>query len=139
MYLANEYQKNNVMTANGVGIVILLYEGVINFNNISRAAIEAGDVGSRGVHINKSMAIIGELNDALDMEVGGKIALNLRDLYSYMLEELMKANLNNDPAPLDTVNTLIAELKEGWEGIKDKGSQRAVSDSIEPGTLSATL
>ena len=137
MHLAKEYQKNNVMTADGVGIVILLYEGVINFNNISKAAIERNDVESRSKHINKSMAIVGELNDALDMEVGGKIAENLRKLYTYILEELTHANLNNDPVPLDTVNTLISELKEGWDGIKDKGVD--VVKPIEPGTLSATL
>ena len=137
MNLAREYQKNNVMTANGVGIVILLYEGVINFNNISRKAIESGDVESRTVHINKSMAIVGELNDALDMEIGGKLAVNLRGLYTFMMEELMKANLDNDPAPLDVVNTLVAELKEGWVGVKEKGSED--SAKIEPGSLSATL
>lgn len=137
MNLAREYQKNNVMTANGVGIVILLYEGVINFNNISRKAIETGDVESRSIHINKSLAIVGELNDALDMEIGGKLAINLRGLYSYMMQELMKANLNNDAAPLDLVNTLVGELKEGWVGIKEKGSEEA--KAIEPGSLSATL
>jgi flagellar protein FliS len=125
------------MTADGVGIVILLYEGVINFNNISRAAIESNDVEARSIHINKSMAIIGELNDALDMEVGGEIATNLRGLYSYIMEELMKASLNNDPAPLDLVNTLICELKQGWEGIKDGSTEKI--NTVDSDSLSATL
>lgn len=138
MHFAKEYQKSNVMTADGVGIVILLYEGVINFNNISKAAIECDDVESRSIHINKSMAIIGELDDALDMEIGGTIAKNLRDLYSYMMQELIKANLKNDTAPLDAVSTLISELKEGWVGIKEKANKEPAK-AIEPGSLSAML
>lgn len=138
MHLAKEYQKNNVMTADGVGIVILLYEGVVNFNNMSKAAIEAKDVEARNTYINKSMAIVGELNDALDMDIGGVVAQNLRRLYSYMMEELMRANTDNAPAPLDLVNTLICELKEGWVGIKNEKSSKT-EERVEAGSLSVTL
>jgi flagellar protein FliS len=138
MHLAKEYQKNSVMTADGVGIVILLYEGVVNFNNMTRAAIEANDVEKRTVFVNKSMAIVGELNDALDMDIGGVVGKNLRRLYTYMIEELMRANTNNDPAPLDIVNTLISELKEGWVGIKDLKNSK-VEEKVEAGSLSVTL
>lgn len=138
MHLANEYQKSSVMTADGVGIVILLYEGVVNFNNMSKAAIKANDVEGRTKYINKSMAIVGELNDALDMEIGGVIAENLRRLYSYMMEELMRANSDKVTAPLDIVSTLICELKEGWAGIKEKERSQVVK-SVEAGSLSVTL
>ena len=138
MHLAKEYQKNNVMTADGVGIVILLYEGVVNFNNMSKAAIVANDVEARTTYINKSMAIVGELNDALDMEIGGVAAQNLKRLYSYMMQELMRANTDNTQAPLDIVSTLICELKEGWVGIKDKKNSKA-DESVEAGSLSVTL
>lgn len=141
MHLAKEYQKNNVMTADGVGIVILLYEGVVNFNNMSKAAIQADDIEARTIYINKSMAIVGELNDALDMEIGGVVAQNLRRLYSYMMEELMRANTDNAAAPLDIVSTLVCELKAGWVGIRDEKNSKSeeAEESAEAGSLSVTL
>ena len=30
MHLAKEYQKNDVMTSDGIGVIILLYDGVGN-------------------------------------------------------------------------------------------------------------
>ncbi len=138
MHLAKEYQKNSVMTTDGVGIVIMLYEGIVNFNNMSKSAIEDNDVEKRTIFINKSMAIVGELNDALDMDVGGKVAENLRRLYTYMMEELMRANTHNEAAPLDVVNSLINELKEGWVGIKDEKNSKGDDNSVS-GSLSVTL
>ena len=120
MLLAKEYQKNNVMTADGVGVIILLYDGVIDFNARAKTAIDQGNIESRNKFINKSLAIISELDNALDMERGGIISENLTRLYAFMMEELTKANINNDKTPLDTVTGLIAELRKGWEGIQNK-------------------
>ncbi len=127
MQLAKEYQKSNVMTADGVGVIILLYDGVIDFNSRAKTAIDQGSIETRNKFINKSLAIISELDNALDMDRGGIISENLTRLYAFMMEELTKANINNDKAPLDTVSGLITELRKGWEGIQNKKGEESVS------------
>jgi flagellar protein FliS len=138
MQAINQYQRNDVLTASGVGVIILLYDGVIDFNNRAKLAISEGLIEERCVNINKSIAIIGELMNSLDMERGGEISKNLANLYTFMVTELTNANLNKDAKSLDTVSRLISELKIGWEGIRDKGSSGG-ADGREYGPVSARL
>jgi flagellar protein FliS len=63
------------------------------------------------------MNIIQGLRTSLDAEKGGDIAANLDSLYEYMGRRLLEANMNNDTAILDEVNTLLSEIKLGWDGI----------------------
>lgn len=113
-----QYQNVQVMTADRVRIIIMLYEGIIRFNNHAGEAIIKGDIKSRANFINRSTAILSELVNSLNMEEGGEIASKLLSLYEFCIQQLAIANLRNDPAPLEVVNKIVAELKGGWEGIE---------------------
>ncbi|MBI5892982.1 MAG: flagellar export chaperone FliS [Deltaproteobacteria bacterium] len=115
--MVHQYKKTEVMTADRVKLIVLLYEGVIKFNNFAKNAIKTKNIQDRNKYINKSMAIISELLNALNKEAGGEIAANLEKLYYYMLEQMIQANSKNDIEPLNIVNKLAAEVKLGWEGI----------------------
>lgn len=120
----NQYQTVQVMTADRVRIIIMLYEGVIRFNNCARKAIEDKDIASRGNFINRSIAILSELDNSLNMEQGGEIAANLSKLYDFSIQQLTGANLHNSTAPIDVVNRIMTDLKSGWESIAtDKPGQ----------------
>lgn len=117
MNKVNQYQKVQVMTADRVRLIIMLYDGVVKFNKCAQRAIKEGDIESRNTYINRSQAIIGELKNSLNMEEGGEIALNLSRLYDFSIEKLAEANLKNDASAVDAVTLVINELKSGWEGI----------------------
>ena len=51
----------------------------------ARGCMERGQVAEKGENVSKAMGIVGGLNDALDLERGGPIAVNLRELYNYRL------------------------------------------------------
>ncbi len=112
------YQNVQVMTADRVRLIIMLYEGVIRFNRQAQDAIRDKDIRARGTSINRSIAILSELINSLNMEEGGEIASRLFSLYEYSIQQLTAANLRNDPAPIDAVNRVIGELKGGWEGME---------------------
>ncbi len=113
----HKYQNVQVMTADKVRIIILLYEGIIRFNKGAQQAIKNGEIELRNNAINRSIAIITELCNSLDMEKGGNIAQNLLSLYQFSIEHLTRANLNNNPRYIEAVNKVINELKSGWEHI----------------------
>lgn len=117
MNKVNQYQKVQVMTADRVRLIIMLYDGVVKFNKCAQRAIKEGDIESRNTYINRSQAIVGELKNSLNMEEGGEIALNLSRLYDFSIEKLAEANLKNDASAVDAVTLVINELKGGWEGI----------------------
>ena len=67
------------------------------------------------MHILRANDIINQFIASLDHDVGGEIAQNLDALYRYMLDQILLANVKNDPQPLDTVISLLTTLKSGWE------------------------
>ncbi len=126
-----QYQKVQVMTSDGVRLIVMLYEGIVRFNVGAIEAIEKGNIKDRVYFINRSMDIISELNGALNMETGGEIAENLSKLYDYCVHSLNKANAQNSVAALECVNRVIAEVKIGWLGITSDKWTDLSTDSVE--------
>jgi flagellar protein FliS len=94
----------------------MLYEGAIQNVKKATMAIDKKDVPTKGMAIGKAHDIINELLNTLDVEVGGKVAQDLDRLYNFMIEQLLKANLENSKEPLQTVQKLLETLLEGWRG-----------------------
>jgi flagellar protein FliS len=103
-------------TENKEKILLLLYSGALGFLQRARVAMEEHNAASKGTHLAKAIAIIAELDCALDHTIGGDIAANLSGLYQYMLTSLTHANLTNDAAALHHVERLLRDLQEGFEG-----------------------
>lgn len=128
------YRNVQVMTADRVRLVIMLYEGAIRFNRRAKDAIEKGNSDARASSINRSIEIISELLGALNFEEGGEIARNLQALYQFSIEQLMLANAKNDARPIEAVNRVMAELKAGWDHIASQASgahEGAVRDGVK--------
>lgn len=120
-YALNAYTQTKVTTAyNPVELVIMLYEGAIDFLDKAATAIKMKEVTVKIKYIDKTMAIIEELLNALNLEVGGEIALNLQNLYLHMMRELVLANAKNDINKLNHVISLLKNLKEAWVQIKNQ-------------------
>ncbi len=129
-YAHNAYTQARVRTTdNPVELVIMLYDGAIDFLDKAATAMNmqeinpVRDVSLNGVkikYIDKSMAIIEELLNSLNLEAGGEIALNLQQLYLYMTRELVLANVENDINKIKHVINLLKELREAWVQIKNQ-------------------
>jgi flagellar protein FliS len=67
---------------------------------------------------DKAISIIGQgLQASLDHQRGGDIAVQLNNLYDYMLRRLLVANANNDLTILAEVDGLIVPLQDAWLAI----------------------
>ncbi len=136
MYPANSRTAMNAYRSMGVESIIesaspqrlvqLLFDG-------ARAAVAAAslhmqrrDIAAKCEAISKAIAIIdGGLKASLDLNVGGELARNLSDLYAYMTQRLLQANLKNDAMALDEVAQLLLQLGSAWEGIAGTPAQSA--------------
>lgn len=120
-YALNAYTQTKVTTAyNPVELVIMLYDGAIDFLDKAATAVTMKEVQIKIKYIDKSLAIIEELLNALNLEVGGEIALNLQSLYLHMMRELVLANAKNDGNRIKHVINLLKELREAWVQIKNQ-------------------
>ncbi len=115
-YGANQYKQTSIKTANPGAILIMLYEAAIKNVKLAAIAIDKKDMANKGVYIGKAHDIINELNNTLNFEVGGEIALNLERLYNFMTEHLVAANIENSKDKLSAVQKILENLLEGWKG-----------------------
>ena len=106
-------------------ILLMLYEGAVRFLKFARMGIEEKNPKIRGENISKVLAILTELDCALDREIGGDLVENLSDLYHYMMDRLVYASVKNDIEAIDEVERLLTELKDGFEGALQKDLKEA--------------
>ncbi len=114
------YQKTNVNTASQGRLVVLLYEGAVKHLNAaislfdSENKLKPGNIEQFGIHLQKTQAIITELQVSLDMDKGGDIARNLMSLYLYFNADIMDATIKQDKTKLEFVLKMVNELAESW-------------------------
>ena len=110
----NQYRNNQIETASPEKILIMLYDGAIQFTRQAMQGIDTGDKILQAEKISRIMAIICEFSNSLDHEIGGEIAADLDALYGFMTRELTRANLTGDRKALEVVEKLLLELRETW-------------------------
>lgn len=120
---ANQYKQTAVKTANRGQILLMLYEGAIKNVKLASLAIERKDLAAKGLHIGKAHDIINELTATLNHEIGGEIAGNLERLYNFVVEQLVKANMENSKEPLAGCQKILETLLDGWRGAVQQVNQ----------------
>lgn len=111
---SENYLRNQIESASREQLLIMFYDGAVSFVTRAENAIKENNIEQRNYCINKANAIIAELSMTLDHEIGGKIAADLEALYDFMSRELIRANINNSLEPLETVQTLLTDLRSTW-------------------------
>jgi len=92
----------------------MLYDGAIRFMEAGKYGIEHKDLELQNQNLQKAQRIVMELMSCLDMDKGGEIAKNLLALYSYVLNELVEANVGDKIEPIDRCIKILCELRESW-------------------------
>ena len=124
------YLEDEVLTADPIKLIVLLYRGAINSVASAERHLAAGDIRARSRSITKAMEIIGELAGTLDYERGGKISTELARLYGYVLTALTEANVKQAAEPLAQSKAMLSTLLIGWEAIH---SQEVTGSSARTG------
>ncbi|WP_233201132.1 flagellar export chaperone FliS [Chromobacterium alticapitis] len=114
---ANDALKAAVYGASPIGIVVMLYEGVIKAVISASIAIDAGRFDEKARMISKAVDILEGLRIALDLGQGSEAAVNLNDLYIYMKMRLAQASLKNDKEILSEVKGLMETILPAWQQV----------------------
>jgi len=110
-----QYQQTQIQTASPEKILIMLYDGAIQFLNKAKCAIENKNIEDTHNNIISAQRIITEFMNTLDLQQGGEMAKNLYNLYEYLHYRLVQANLKKDISMLDEVIAHLKDLKQTWE------------------------
>ena len=121
MTAMRQYQSVNTQAraieADPHRLIQMLIEGGLTRLAQARGAMERNQTALKGELIGKAIGIVGGLRQALDVEKGGELAVNLDSLYEYMTTRLMEATLKNDTFIIEEVYELLREVKSGWDAI----------------------
>ena len=108
------YQRNEVETASPEKILILLYDGAIQFLNKAKIAMQNNNVPE--IHnIIGCEEIIEEFINTVDEEKGGDFAIRIKALYQYFYNTLVMANIKKDESKIDEVLKHLIELRATWK------------------------
>jgi flagellar protein FliS len=99
-------------------LVSMLYQAVAGEIAAARGAIVRKDIPEKCRAIGHAVRIVEEgLLAPLDLQAGGAIAVNLRDLYEYIVRRLTQGNLHSDDAALADCAGLVQTLRDAWDAI----------------------
>lgn len=126
-----------IKTATPEMVIVKLYEGALRFLRQARDAQEAGQVAARATAIAKTLAIVNELQQSLNLEQGGDIARNLDSLYFYVTDRLLEANVRGTVQPLDEASGVLSTLNEAWVEISKRPAGEGITEEDGPGRASA--
>ncbi|MEY3902504.1 MAG: hypothetical protein RL189_1810 [Pseudomonadota bacterium] len=127
------YQKTQVTTAKPEKILLMLYEGAIKFNKLAILKMKEKNVAEKGKNISKTLAIVSELMNTLDHEKGGQLAADLENLYMFIMDKLIEANMYNKVEELEVVERLLTTLYTAWQDVVNNPRPDGVpSPTLQP-------
>ena len=109
----NQYREQSVLTAGPGELVLMLYDGCLKQIRLARLAINENMAAERNNALQKAQEIVSELINTLDFDY--ELSDSLYALYDYFLNELITANVENSTNRLDSIESLLVELRDTWE------------------------
>ncbi|MBC2398421.1 flagellar export chaperone FliS [Clostridium tetanomorphum] len=108
------YKNNSVNFASKEQLLLMILDGAVKFSKIARQAIEDKDVKKAHENIIKTQNIFYELMATLDVTQGGEWAEKLMDVYEFIVNRLMIANVKKDVDIMDEIIPLIEDVRDTW-------------------------
>lgn len=110
-----QYQKTTIETASSEKLLIMLYDGAIQFLNKAKIALGQKDYETSYNSLMSAQDILQEFINTIDREPNPEVADGLINLYEYFINRLIHANIKHEIAPIDEVLGFLKELKATWE------------------------
>lgn len=110
-----QYQTNNITTATPEKLMIMLFDGAIQFLQKAKTAIENKELKERSTNIEGARKIIRELMRTIDLENGNDVSKQLFRLYNRMATKLIKANVSKNSNLIDEVIEDMTNIRWGFQ------------------------
>lgn len=110
----NKYKATSVQSASREKLLLMLYEGAIKFTKKAIIACEQKDIAERGLNVGRAYDIVSELNNTLNHKQAPDLCKNLEQLYMFITEQLVQANIKGDAKPLHDALKILEMLNSAW-------------------------
>jgi len=115
--------EREVLQASPLDQIILLYNRAINSLKMVERSISENkptpeSIKSRAENLSRVIDILTYLTAILDEEKGKEIAKNLKEIYTILIEELIKVNFTMDKKVVNDAIDILENLKRAWIDIR---------------------
>ena len=126
-----QYQASNVNTATPEKLMIMLFDGALQFLQKAKTAIEEKNLQERASNIEAARKIVRELMRTIDLENGNDVSKRLFKLYNKMAMNLIKANVQRNANLIDEVIEDISNIRWGFQkAIEIQNGTTTVEDAM---------
>jgi len=112
------YRNQAVYTATPGELIVMLFNGALKNINAAAGAIDKRDMESAHNAIIRTENIFFALKASLDE--GLEVSRSIKDLYEYIIDRLVNANLKKDKELLTEAYDLTQELRDTWQEAEKK-------------------
>lgn len=128
-----QYRQIGARGVHPVGLVVRLYDALLEDFRRAAEAIHAGKIEGRTAALNHALLILAELEGTLDQERGGQVALHLRGLYRVARALIVEANVHTGVARLERLCTLFLPVRQAWQQAERELSREAPAEPAAEG------
>ena len=121
MYTANPYniyKQNAVNMASSQQLLLMLLDGAVKYTKIARMAILNKDIARAHKELVRVQDIFLEL--MITMDKNTNYMEDLYNLYNFIKNELVKANMKKDVKIIDEILPIIEEIRDMWYEVDAK-------------------
>ena len=131
-----QYQTSNITTATPEKLMILLFDGAIQFLVKAKTAIIENNYKERSQNIDGARKIIRELMRTIDLENGNDVSKQLFKLYNRMAMDLIKANVQRNCEKVEQVIQDLTNIRWGFQkAIEIQSGVTTLEDALNEQSL----
>ena|SRR5690625_1169931 len=121
------YQTTRVETSSPDQLVQLLYNEAYRSAKLGLEALQKGDWETANNRLIKVQDIVSALIEALDFNI--PLAENLHQLYDFVYQQVMQANVKKDAAFVEQALPVLQELRDTWAEMR-RGGVKAGQEAL---------
>lgn len=110
---ADVYLEQKIMNARPEELTLMLYDGLVRFINQAMLFNEQKSYDKSNNANLRAQAIIQELRSSLNLDID--MSEGLEDLYVFMIQRLIDANIEKNNALLSEILELATDLRDTWK------------------------
>jgi flagellar protein FliS len=108
------YQQQALRSANGIELILALYDGAIRFLYCAIQSVEERDEIGRREAVKRAIDIISYLQARLRIDIGGKPATALADFYTAMFTKTLEASHLASHNEFTEVIACLRNVRDAW-------------------------
>lgn len=112
------YRAASPRASSGIGIVILLYEQLVQDLRRAMKAIDENNIEARTSELTHALEVVGQLRARLDMQNGGDVAQNLDRFYSVLQAGILDAQFQVSKPTLARLIDTVLIIREAWLSVE---------------------